>query len=59
MTVLLYILASLLVLNAALLLFSVNGAKEMFRRPIRKLRETQVPSIMERKIPQAEYKKAV
>jgi len=60
MTVFIYLLASLLLLNVLLLAFSVNGAKSPFKKPVRKTRENQVPSFLEQKLSQqAEYKKAV
>lgn len=58
MTALLYILGSLLFLNAVLLIFSVNGAKEYFRLPSRSFKENPAPPVMGQNLAQAEYKKA-
>lgn len=53
------ILFVLLSINALLLIFSVNGAKEMFKKPFQKLSETKTPRIITQEYLDGEYKEAV
>ena len=59
MVTFLTILFSLLAINAVLLIFSVNGAKERFGKPIQKISETSITKLFPRESPETEYKKAV
>lgn len=59
MTVFLTILFVLLGINAILLIFSVNGAKERFIKPIKKLSETSTPKLFPNEVVKTEYKEAV
>ncbi|WP_293294216.1 hypothetical protein [Allomuricauda sp.] len=59
MTVFLSILFVLLTINAILLIFSVNGAKETFTKPIRKISESTTTKLFPRESLETEYKKAV
>lgn len=49
----------LLVINAILLIFSVNGAKERFKKPIQKISENSVPKLFPRETSESKYKEAV
>lgn len=53
------ILFVLLSINALLLIFSVNGAREMFKKRFRKLSETKTPRILSQEYLETEYKEAV
>ncbi|MEM9000963.1 MAG: hypothetical protein AAGB24_11930 [Bacteroidota bacterium] len=53
------ILFTLLAINALLLIFSVNGAREMFKKPIRKISEVTTLRISTRQYPESKYKEAV
>ncbi len=53
------ILFGLLLVNALLILFSVNGDKEMFKKPPQRLKETKTPSVLSREYLETEYKEAV
>lgn len=53
------ILFALLAVNAVLLIFSVNGASERFKKPIQKISETSVTKFFLRESSETEYKKAV
>ena len=53
------ILFGLLFINAVLLIFSVNGAKERFEKPIQKISETVVTKLVPKVPSETEYKKAV
>ena len=59
MTVFFSILFILLTVNAILLIFSVNGAKEKFTKPIRKISETGTTKLFPREVVKTEYKEAV
>jgi len=59
MTTFLYVLLALLGLNAFLLVFSVNGAMDMFKRPLRRLSESAVLKLFDQKYPETQYKKAI
>ena len=59
MTLFLSILFILLAINAILLIFSVNGAGERLRKPIRKISETSLPRLFPREASETEYKEAV
>lgn len=59
MTTFLYVLLALLGLNAFLLVFSVNGAMDMFKKPLRRLSETPILKLFEQKYPETQYKKAI
>jgi len=49
----------LLAINALLLIFSVNGASERFRKPIQKISETSIRKILPREQSETDLKKAV
>ncbi|SHG17061.1 hypothetical protein SAMN04488116_0067 [Flagellimonas flava] len=49
----------LLAINAILLIFSVNGASERFRKPIQRISEKSVTKLLPRDRSETEYKKAV
>ncbi|MEM9363944.1 MAG: hypothetical protein AAGA43_14990 [Bacteroidota bacterium] len=53
------ILSVLLVINAILLIFSVNGSKESLKKPVRKISEASVAKLLPKESSQAKYKKAV
>ncbi|PRX54043.1 hypothetical protein [Flagellimonas meridianipacifica] len=53
------ILSILLIINAVLLVFSVNGAKESFRKPVRRITETSIPKLFLKESSETKYKKAV
>ncbi|WP_298999637.1 hypothetical protein ACOKFD_06685 [Flagellimonas sp. S174] len=53
------ILSVLLLVNAVLLIFSVNGAKESFKKPVKKITETSIPKLFPKESSEAKYKKAV
>ena len=53
------ILFILLAINAVLLIFSVNGAKESFSKPIRKISESTVTKFFPKESAETKYKKAV
>lgn len=53
------ILFILLTINVLLLIFSVNGASEMFKKPFRKLSDTPVSKLLSRDYSDNEYKEAV
>ncbi|WP_185782809.1 hypothetical protein [Croceivirga lutea] len=59
MTTFFGILTILLAINAILLIFSVNGAKESFRRTFMKVSENAIPKALPKQISEPEYKKAV
>ena len=59
MTTFLYVLLALLGLNAFLLVFSVNGAMDMFKRPLGRLSESAVLKLFDHKYPETQYKKAI
>nr|WP_297786136.1 hypothetical protein [uncultured Allomuricauda sp.] len=59
MTVFLSILFVLLAVNAILLIFSVNGAKERFTKPIQRISETSTTKLFPREAVETEYKEAV
>lgn len=59
MTTLLTIFISLLVLNAILLIFSVNGASEKMKKANRKISGPTIPQLFPKEYSNAEYKKAV
>lgn len=50
----------LLAVNVLLLIFSVNGAGQMFKNPVRKISETSVTKLLpSQESSETEYKKAV
>ncbi|MAU26689.1 MAG: hypothetical protein CMH48_10200 [Muricauda sp.] len=53
------ILFILLAINALLLIFSVNGAKDMFKKPLRKISDTSIAKVLPREYSESDYKKAV
>ncbi|RDY60918.1 hypothetical protein [Flagellimonas nanhaiensis] len=53
------ILFGLLFINAVLLIFSINGAREKFEKPIQKISDTVVTKLVPGESPETEYKKAV
>ncbi|WP_435623045.1 hypothetical protein [Flagellimonas sp.] len=53
------ILFILLAINAMLLIFSVNGARERFSKPIRKISESSVTNFLAKESAETKYKKAV
>lgn len=53
------ILFGLLAINAVLLVFSVNGAKEQFVKPIQKISEISITKLFPHETSETEYKKAV
>ncbi len=53
------ILLGLLAINAILLIFSVNGAKERFLKPIQRVSETTTTKLLLRESSETEYKEAV
>jgi len=59
MTVFLSILFVLLAVNAILLIFSVNGAKERFTKPIQRISQTSTTKFFPREVMETEYKEAV
>ncbi|MEQ5789601.1 hypothetical protein J4E06_00960 [Muricauda sp. NFXS6] len=59
MTVFFSILFVLLAVNAVLLIFSVNGAKERFTKPIQRISETSTTKFFPREAIETEYKEAV
>lgn len=59
MTTFLYVLLALLGLNAFLLVFSVNGAMDMFKRPLRRISDISILKLFEQKYPETQYKKAI
>ncbi|MBW8243350.1 hypothetical protein K1F50_11105 [Muricauda oceani] len=59
MTVFFGILFVLLAINAILLIFSVNGAKERFVKPIQRISEASSTKIFPREAVETEYKEAV
>ncbi len=59
MTVFFSILFVLLVINAILLVFSVNGAKGRFIKPIQRISETSITKLFPREATETEYKEAV
>ena len=59
MTVFLTILFVLLGINAILLIFSVNGAKERFTKPLQRLSENSTTKLFPREAIETEYKEAV
>ncbi|MDF0715924.1 hypothetical protein PY092_07180 [Muricauda sp. 334s03] len=59
MTVFLSILFVLLAVNAILLIFSVNGAKERFIKPAQRISEISTTKLFTREAVETEYKKAV
>ncbi len=59
MTTFISILFILLAINAILLIFSVNGAGERFRKPIQKISETSITKLFPRESSETEYKEAV
>ena len=59
MTVFFSVLFILLAINAILLIFSVNGAKERFTKPIGRISETSTTKFFPREVVKTEYKEAV
>jgi len=59
MTIFLTILFILLGINAILLIFSVNGAKERFTKPLQRLSENSTTKLFPREAIETEYKEAV
>ena len=59
MTTFISVLFILLAINAILLIFSVNGAGERFRKPIQKISETSITKLFPRESSETEYKEAV
>nr|WP_299174536.1 hypothetical protein [uncultured Allomuricauda sp.] len=59
MTTFFSILFILLVINTVLLIFSVNGAGEKFKKPVIKISETSITKISPDLSSGTEYKKAV
>ena len=59
MTTFLTIIISLLVLNAMLLIFSVNGAPKKIRKSNRKTSGSTIPQLFPQEYSKPEYKKAV
>lgn len=59
MTVFLSILFVLLAINAILLIFSVNGAKDKFAKPIRRISDSSATKLFPQEAIETEYKKAV
>ncbi|WP_190809400.1 hypothetical protein [Flagellimonas sp. S3867] len=59
MTTFFGILFILLVINAVLLIFSVNGASEKFKKPVIKISEASITKISPDQHSDAAYKKAV
>ncbi|MBA4746497.1 hypothetical protein GO009_09060 [Muricauda sp. TY007] len=59
MTVFLSILFVLLTINAVLLIFSVNGAKERFTKPMQRISENSTTKLFPREAVETEYKEAV
>ncbi|TAI49451.1 hypothetical protein [Flagellimonas allohymeniacidonis] len=53
------ILFILLAINAFLLVFSVNGAKERFKKPIEPISDTSIAKLTPKESSEGEYKKAV
>ncbi len=53
------ILFGLLIVNALLLIFSVNGAMDRFKKPVRKISTPGVTKLLPSEYDEAEYKKAV
>ena len=53
------ILSVLLVINAILLIFSVNGSKESLKKPVKKISEASVAKLFPKESSEAKYKKAV
>ena len=53
------ILFVLMIVNAVLLIFSVNGAMERFKRTFRKISDNRVIKLPPTEISEAKYKKAV
>ncbi len=49
----------LLAINAILLIFSVNGARERLRKPIQKISEASTTKLFPRETSETEYKEAV
>ncbi|MER3376265.1 MAG: hypothetical protein RIM83_16620 [Allomuricauda sp.] len=59
MTTFFSLLFILLAINALLLIFSVNGAGERFRKPIQRISETSITKLFPRETSETEYKEAV
>lgn len=59
MTVFLSILFVLLTVNAILLIFSVNGAKERFTKPAERISKISTTRLFPRETLETEYKEAV
>lgn len=53
------ILFVLLAVNAVLLIFSVNGAMDRFKKPLQRISETPVTKLFQPEYSETEYKKAV
>lgn len=53
------ILFVLIAINALLLIFSVNGAMDRFKKPLRRISETPVTKLFSAEYSETEYKKAV
>ena len=53
------ILFVLMSVNALLLVFSVNGAMDKFKKPLKKISENQVAKLIPDEYSETEYKKAV
>lgn len=59
MVLFLSILFILLAINAVLLIFSVNGAGKIFKRPIQKISGASINKILPREASETKYKEAV
>ena len=53
------ILFILLAVNAVLLIFSVNGAMDRFKKPAERISEIKIAKLFPSEFDEAEYKKAV
>ena len=53
------ILFALLAINALLLMFSVNGARDRFKKPISRISEASFTKVLPNEASETEYKKAV
>ncbi|HBU77424.1 MAG TPA: hypothetical protein DEF18_04925 [Muricauda sp.] len=59
MTVFFSILFVLLAVNAILLIFSVNGTKKRFTKPIQRISDISTTKLFPRETVETEYKEAV
>nr|WP_299343610.1 hypothetical protein [Allomuricauda sp.] len=53
------ILSVLLAINALLLIFSINGAREKFRKPVQRISENSITKLISNESSETKYKKAV